>query len=236
MASDDAIVKRLREILENADLDTSTAKAIRTQLEQELGVDLAKKKIFIREQIDLFLSQRRQQNEENENEVDEAKEEEEKPTSEEETKELKLEESKKEEEELKEEEEQKNHKRKRGPLASSYGEVDSKRMRAKIERAIKESLVKEKKKRVNGGGLNKSCSLSPELQAILGKEELPRTQVVKQLWEYIRQNNLQDPENKRNIVCDDALRALFGTDRTDMFKMNKLLSKHVWPIDDFTGT
>ncbi|KAJ7294780.1 hypothetical protein O6H91_Y232900 [Diphasiastrum complanatum] len=96
-------------------------------------------------------------------------------------------------------------------------------------------MVKEKKKRTSGGGLNKSCSLSAELQAILGKDELPRTQVVKQLWEYIRQNNLQDPGNKRKIICDDALRALFGTDRTDMFKMNKLLSKHLWPIEDISG-
>lgn len=50
---------------------------------------------------------------------------------------------------------------------------------------------------------------------------------MKQLWAYIRKNNLQDPSNKRKIICDDALRVVFETDCTDMFKMNKLLSKHI---------
>lgn len=56
-------------------------------------------------------------------------------------------------------------------------------------------------------------------------------QIVKQLWAYIRKHNLQDPENKRKIICDDALRLVFETDCTDMFKMNKLLAKHILPLD-----
>lgn len=56
-------------------------------------------------------------------------------------------------------------------------------------------------------------------------------QVVKQLWEYIKEKDLQDPENRKRIRCDDALKGLFGTDSTDMFKMNKLLSKHIWPLE-----
>lgn len=52
-------------------------------------------------------------------------------------------------------------------------------------------------------------------------------QIVKQLWAYIKKNNLQDPGNKRKIICDDALRVVFETDCTDMFKMNKLLAKHI---------
>lgn len=56
-------------------------------------------------------------------------------------------------------------------------------------------------------------------------------QVVKQLWVYIRENELQDPENRRKILCNDELRGLFGVDSTDIFKMNKLLSKHIWPLD-----
>ncbi|GAB2302097.1 hypothetical protein Dimus_036118 [Dionaea muscipula] len=54
--------------------------------------------------------------------------------------------------------------------------------------------------------------------------------VVKQLWVYIRKHNLQDPSNKRKIICDDALRLVFETDCTDMFKMNKLLSKHIFSL------
>lgn len=56
-------------------------------------------------------------------------------------------------------------------------------------------------------------------------------QIVKQLWVYIRKHNLQDPENKRRIICDDALRLVFETDCTDMFKMNKLLAKHILTLD-----
>lgn len=54
---------------------------------------------------------------------------------------------------------------------------------------------------------------------------------MKQLWAYIRKNNLQDPSNKRKIICDDALRLVFETDSTDMFKMNKLLAKHIIPLE-----
>lgn len=54
---------------------------------------------------------------------------------------------------------------------------------------------------------------------------------MKQLWAYIRKNNLQDPGNKRKIVCNDELRVVFETDCTDMFKMNKLLAKHIIALE-----
>ncbi|KAL2495536.1 SWIB complex BAF60b domain-containing protein [Forsythia ovata] len=87
------------------------------------------------------------------------------------------------------------------------------------------------KRRGGPGGLNKVCGVSPELQVIVGEPALPRTEIVKQLWAYIRKHNLQDPGNKRKIICDDALRLVFETDCTDMFKMNKLLAKHIIPLD-----
>ncbi|KAJ1419104.1 SWIB/MDM2 domain [Sesbania bispinosa] len=60
---------------------------------------------------------------------------------------------------------------------------------------------------------------------------MARTEVVKQLWAYIREKNLQDASNRRNILCDERLRALFGVDSINMFQMNKALSKHIWPLD-----
>ncbi|EYU27702.1 hypothetical protein ABFS82_13G132300 [Erythranthe guttata] len=87
------------------------------------------------------------------------------------------------------------------------------------------------KRRGGPGGLNKVCGVSPELQAIVGEPALPRTEIVKQLWAYIRKHNLQDPGNRRKIICDDALRLVFEIDSTDMFKMNKLLAKHILPLD-----
>ncbi|KAK9084701.1 hypothetical protein Sjap_025112 [Stephania japonica] len=95
----------------------------------------------------------------------------------------------------------------------------------------KESGTTGTKRRGGPGGLNKLCGVSPVLQAIVGEPALSRTQIVKQLWAYIRQNNLQDPNNKRRIICNDALRLVFETDCTDMFKMNKLLAKHIIPLE-----
>ncbi|WRX26170.1 SWIB/MDM2 domain - like 10 [Theobroma cacao] len=95
----------------------------------------------------------------------------------------------------------------------------------------KESAPVGAKRRGGPGGLNKVCSVSPALQAIVGEPALPRTEIVKQLWAYIRKNSLQDPSNKRKIICDEALRLVFETDCTDMFKMNKLLAKHITPLE-----
>ncbi|KAL3651116.1 hypothetical protein CASFOL_007519 [Castilleja foliolosa] len=86
---------------------------------------------------------------------------------------------------------------------------------------------KEVKKR---GGFTKLCSLSPELTKFTGVSQLARTEVVKRLWCYIKENNLQDPSNRRNILCDDTLRNLFAVDTIDMFQMSKALTKHVWPL------
>ncbi|PKI77464.1 hypothetical protein CRG98_002070 [Punica granatum] len=95
----------------------------------------------------------------------------------------------------------------------------------------KESAQVKGKRKGGAGGLNKLCSVSPELQAIVGQPAMPRTEIVKQLWAYIRKNNLQDPNNKRKIICNDELRIVFETDCTDMFKMNKLLAKHISPLE-----
>lgn len=55
------------------------------------------------------------------------------------------------------------------------------------------------------------------------------------MWVYIREKNLQDPVNKKNIICDEPLHALFGVDSIDMFQMNKALSKHILPLDSDEG-
>ncbi|TKY46967.1 Upstream activation factor subunit spp27 [Spatholobus suberectus] len=95
----------------------------------------------------------------------------------------------------------------------------------------KESTQTKVKRRGGPGGLTKLCGVSPELQVIVGQPALSRTEIVKQLWAYIRKNNLQDPSNKRKIICNDELRMVFETDCTDMFKMNKLLAKHIIPLE-----
>lgn len=73
----------------------------------------------------------------------------------------------------------------------------------------------------------KPLTPSSTLAAIVGASALPRTQVVKKLWDYIKKNKLQDSANKRNINADDKLRALFGKSVVSMFEMTKIVSKHL---------
>ncbi|MBA3526573.1 MAG: hypothetical protein H0T82_06595 [Sphingomonas sp.] len=68
---------------------------------------------------------------------------------------------------------------------------------------------------------------SAELAAITGEASLPRTEVVRKVWDHIKKNKLQNPQNKREIVADDKLRPVFGKDRVSMFEMNKHLSRHL---------
>ncbi len=69
---------------------------------------------------------------------------------------------------------------------------------------------------------------SATLAAVTGAKALPRTEVAKKLWAYIKKNGLQDKKNKRNINADDTLKAIFGGKKTvSMFEMTKLVSKHL---------
>ncbi len=75
--------------------------------------------------------------------------------------------------------------------------------------------------------LQKPLQPSPDLAAVVGAELLPRGEVVSKVWQYIKANNLQNPENKREIVADDRLRKVFGKDKVTMFEMNKYLAQHL---------
>jgi chromatin remodeling complex protein RSC6 len=69
---------------------------------------------------------------------------------------------------------------------------------------------------------------SESLAAVVGSAPLPRTEVTKKVWEYIKKHNLQDPANKRNIVADDKLKAVFaGKGTVTMFEMTKLINAHL---------
>ena len=76
-------------------------------------------------------------------------------------------------------------------------------------------------------GLQRPVTPSKELAAIVGSDPLPRSQVVSKIWDHIKKNNLQDPKNKREIVADDKLQAVFGKKKVTMFEMNKHLAAHL---------
>ncbi|KAE9448519.1 hypothetical protein C3L33_19579, partial [Rhododendron williamsianum] len=86
------------------------------------------------------------------------------------------------------------------------------------------------------GGFMKPCGLSPQLQTFVGVSELARTQVVKRIWAYIREKDLQDPKDKRTIICDQALHAIFRVKSIDMFQMSKALNKHMLPLAEEDGS
>jgi upstream activation factor subunit UAF30 len=81
-------------------------------------------------------------------------------------------------------------------------------------------------KKVNPA-LMKPLQPSKELAAVVGSDPLPRAEVVSKVWDYIKKNNLQNPSNKREIMADEKLQAVFGKNRVTMFEMNKHLAQHL---------
>ncbi|XWS62980.1 hypothetical protein CRYUN_Cryun06bG0057300 [Craigia yunnanensis] len=76
-------------------------------------------------------------------------------------------------------------------------------------------------------GIMKPRRVSPEMQAVVGVPEIPRTQALKLIWAYIKEHNLQDPENKKIIICDEKLKKIFGgKDRVGFLEIAGLISPH----------
>src|SRR4030066_1297050 len=85
-----------------------------------------------------------------------------------------------------------------------------------------------KKKRKLNPAFMKPVQISDALAKVVGNKPLPRTEVTKKLWAYIKKNKLQDSVNKRNINADENLKAVFGGKKTvTMFEMTKLVNKHL---------
>ncbi|WP_419808521.1 SWIB/MDM2 domain-containing protein [Sphingomonas sp.] len=95
---------------------------------------------------------------------------------------------------------------------------------AKQEAGAKKAATKQTN---SGTGIHAPVQPSPELGAIVGNDKLARSQVISKVWEYIKEHNLQNPENKREILADDKLKKVFGKDKCSMFEMNKHISAHV---------
>jgi hypothetical protein len=85
----------------------------------------------------------------------------------------------------------------------------------------------EQKTKGARGGITAPVQPSPELAAIVGSDRLPRSEVVKKVWDYIKQNDLQNPKDKREILADAKLEKIFGAKKASMFEMNKHLARHL---------
>jgi upstream activation factor subunit UAF30 len=75
--------------------------------------------------------------------------------------------------------------------------------------------------------LSKPMNLSSELEAVIGKGPMPRSEVTKKIWDYIKKHDLQNPANKRNILADEKLLAVFKKKEVTMFEMTKIVSGHL---------
>lgn len=101
--------------------------------------------------------------------------------------------------------------------------------RGKEETVAAQEKVKATGKPTGGarGGITAPVTPSPDLAEIVGKKDLPRSEVVSKVWEYIKKNQLQDDKDRRRINADEKLAKIFGKKSADMFEMTKFLSQHL---------
>ena len=98
---------------------------------------------------------------------------------------------------------------------------------AKAAKSAKKSAKKAPARKANAAFM-KPVTPSASLAEVVGSTPIPRTEVTKRLWAYIKKNNLQDPKNKRMIKADDKLKVVFGgKSQANMFEMTKLVGKHL---------
>ena len=115
------------------------------------------------------------------------------------------------------------------PRAAKRGKAASKTRKPAAKRATNGGRGKAAKKTIaSGRGLGQPVQPDSELAAVVGQRPLPRTQVVKKMWDYVKAEGLQDQKNRRMINADDKLRPIFGGKRkVSMFDMAKMISAHV---------
>lgn len=104
----------------------------------------------------------------------------------------------------------------------------AKKTAVKKPAAKKAAVKKVATKRKPNAAFMKAMTPSATLGAVIGTAPLPRTEVTKKIWDYIKKNKLQDSVNRRNINADDKLKAVFGgKSKVSMFEMTKLISNHL---------
>ena len=98
----------------------------------------------------------------------------------------------------------------------------------KAAKKTAKKAAKKKSARKPNAAFMAALNPSATLAAVIGNKPLPRTQIIKKIWDYIKKNKLQDQKNRRMINADDKLKALFaGKNQVSMFDLAKIVSKHV---------
>ena len=99
--------------------------------------------------------------------------------------------------------------------------------KAAPKKAAPKKAAKKKSARKPNAAFMAPLTVSSTLAEVIGSKPMPRTEIVKKIWDYIKKNGLQDKKNRRMINADDKLRPLFGTNQISMFELAKVVSKHV---------
>ncbi|CCH59177.1 hypothetical protein TBLA_0B03360 [Henningerozyma blattae CBS 6284] len=108
------------------------------------------------------------------------------------------------------------------------------------KRQARKATTRKKRKTTSArtpssNGINaKNVILSDSMQEFLGEEALPRTQVVKRVWDYIKEHDLQNPKDRRQIICDEKMKPIFGKS-LDMFQLTKVISKNLLNPDELVN-
>ncbi len=118
---------------------------------------------------------------------------------------------------------------KKAPVKKAAPAKAAPKKAAATKAPVKKAAVKKAaaKKPATQSAFTKPLTPSKELAAVVGAAPLPRTEVVSKVWEYIKKHKLQNEANKREILADDKLEAVFGVKKVTMFEMNKHLAKHL---------
>jgi len=212
--SKEKLEAEVRSVLEGADLTTVTSKAVRTQLEEKLGIELNHRKKEIDSIIMSAVEEKASSGEEEEPE----------------------------QEEIPSDEEDEPPKKKKKAVDSDEEEYSPGGKKSKPKPKPKNKKKKsedsddedwrqsKKKKKAKGprkeGAFTKSFKLSPELSELMGQDVMQRHMVVKRMWEIIKERNLQDPKMKTFAICDDQMFKLMGVKRFRTFGMMKYLKTH----------
>ena len=110
----------------------------------------------------------------------------------------------------------------------SVKKAAKKTVKKAVKQAAPKKAAKAKTKRKPNAGFMKPMTPSSTLAAVIGSSPMPRTEVTKKIWDYIKKHKLQDSANKRNINADEKLKPVFGGKRqVSMFEMTKLVAGHL---------
>ncbi|CAC5425849.1 UAF30 [Mytilus coruscus] len=243
----DELRKAIKDILKDADLDSLSAKKVRLQLQEQYDTDLSNKKKEI-DQLVMELIEESQDSPENEDEASSEEEELEdeppkkKPKP---TKKVTITKPKPQPKKTPE----KVVAATTNMSDSSDGDEDDEAMAQKLQEELnsggrrtrsrntkkKERKTPVKREKKGTSTYSRPCLLSQELADVMGADKLARNEVVKKMWQIIKERNLQDPSNRQFMICDEQLLPIFGKKKVKTFGMMKYLKNHIKDAKDVTS-